>query len=149
MKSKEHPLIPLYTDGWCAALIHRDALLTTWNCRERWAHPSRPDKVYLRATEPGSKVAFRIATGNAGQIRITFLRSKTFGLGSIYCWVTDQNNGTILHGYWDREKLYVRTQPSCVMLTFDAPLPPGTLASKFTVCIFSLLDLMYAQDCCD
>lgn len=33
---------------------------------------------------------------------MNFLRSETFGLGSVVCWVdNDRDRGTVLDGYWN------------------------------------------------
>lgn len=70
--STKNPLRPIVsqTRGWA-----------------RWAPQQRPDKIYIRATEPGSRVAFNVRVGVGRTVRMTYLRSKTFGMGSVWCWV--------------------------------------------------------------
>ncbi|KAF5389729.1 hypothetical protein D9757_006062 [Collybiopsis confluens] len=71
-----------------------------------WSHPSRPDKVWLTARKPGTKVAFSVRPSMLGRIRITYLRSKTYGLGSLFCWVDDNRaEGRTMDGWWDVEDM--------------------------------------------
>jgi len=102
--SKKNPLQPIksLTRGW-----------------DRWAPEQRPDKVYIRATVPGSRVAFNIKVGPGGTVRVTFLRSKTFGMGSVSCWVgpplteeddagaaeVGRDKAVRLDGWWKVEKI--------------------------------------------
>ena len=69
--------------------------------RQIWTYQGRNEKPYLRATEPGSYVKFSVEVGVMNRVRITYLRSKTFGLGDVWCWVDDdKKGGTRLPGYW-------------------------------------------------
>jgi len=84
MSSKKHPLTPEKSQGW-----------------ERWHYPSRPDKVYLRATEAGSTISFKVRTEGLGVVRLTYLRSKTFGLGNALCWIDNhRDQGRKFWGWW-------------------------------------------------
>ncbi|EIW70457.1 hypothetical protein TREMEDRAFT_73476 [Tremella mesenterica DSM 1558] len=79
-------LTPTYTDGW-----------------EHWVHPDYRDKPYIMATEPGSRVSFELET-NVGVIKMYSLRSRTFGLGTIVCWVDDDvDKGVTVTGWWDND----------------------------------------------
>jgi hypothetical protein len=73
--SSKHPLIPTksQTHGW-----------------DRWepAQFKGPDEVSIRATVPGSRVAFGVKVGLGGTVRVRFLKSKTFGMGSVLCWIS-------------------------------------------------------------
>jgi hypothetical protein len=105
--STKNPLEPISTQtrGWT-----------------RWAPDQRPDKVYIRATEPGSRVAFNVKVGVGRTVRVTFLRSKTFGMGSVFCWVgtilkegtgieeeeVGKHNGVRMDGWWNVENVYVK-----------------------------------------
>ncbi|WVO16388.1 hypothetical protein L204_104063 [Cryptococcus depauperatus] len=77
-------LTPSYNEGW-----------------EYWAHPERLDKPYLVAREPGAKVGFQMET-NAGAIKMYALKSKTFGLGTVECWVDEEKEKSVkVAGWWD------------------------------------------------
>ncbi|KIK55053.1 hypothetical protein GYMLUDRAFT_888548 [Collybiopsis luxurians FD-317 M1] len=72
-----------------------------------WSHPSRPDKIWLTARKPGVKVAFKVKPSTLGRIRITYLRSKTYGLGSLFCWVDDNRaQGRRMDGWWEVEDMH-------------------------------------------
>ena len=56
---------------------------------------------YLIADMPGSKVSFRVHT-SLGAVQVHFLRSAQYGLGSVRCWVDDdESTSKFLIGYWD------------------------------------------------
>jgi len=75
--------------------------------RSIWSHPDHPQKVYLKAHEPGSKLTFDIET-RLGTIKLYSLRSKTFGLGSIDCWVDDRKEDKVrADGWWDNGDLNI------------------------------------------
>lgn len=87
--STKHPLvfIEAQTSGWT-----------------RWAPPERPDKEYIRAAAPGSHVVFDFHSGAEGiaNLKVTYLKSKTFGMGSVLCWVDDlKDKGRRLDGWWN------------------------------------------------
>lgn len=70
--------------------------------RFSWFHPDRPEKTYLTAREPGAIFTFPIET-RLGIIKLYSLRSATFGLGSVLCWVDDgREKATRTDGYWDK-----------------------------------------------
>ena len=57
---------------------------------------------YLIAHEPGATVSFDFKTTSLGIVHIDFLRSATFGLGSVECWVDDDTDRKKkLEGYWN------------------------------------------------
>lgn len=75
--------------------------------RSTWSHPDHPQKVYLKADEPGSKLTFDIET-RLGTIKLYSLRSRTFGLGSIDCWVDDRKGDKVrADGWWDNGDLNI------------------------------------------
>jgi hypothetical protein len=60
-----------------------------------------PSQNYLVADEPGSTITFGFST-KLGMVQMHSLRSATFGLGTVYCWVDDERDkGVKLDGYWD------------------------------------------------
>ena len=68
-----------------------------------WVHPEFQDKPYLVAQKPGSMVSFQLATA-LGVIKIYTLKSRTFGLGTIECWVdADWEKAVRVDGYWDKD----------------------------------------------
>ncbi|KAJ4471886.1 hypothetical protein C8J55DRAFT_155525 [Lentinula edodes] len=73
-----------------------------------WNHPQNPGKVWLTGRKPGVKVAFKVQTSALGRIRVTYLRSGSYGLGSVWCWVDDNRNmGKRLDGYWEYKDIHV------------------------------------------
>ncbi|QRW05670.1 capsule structure designer protein [Ceratobasidium sp. AG-Ba] len=87
-RSKTHPLKPIRQTGW-----------SDWAWKE---------KAYVIAKEPGARVTFAINAGPTGLIRISYLKSKTFGLGSVKCWV-DDNEGAArrIDGWWNEDGLNI------------------------------------------
>jgi hypothetical protein len=68
---------------------------------EHWIHPDYPDKPYMLAREPGATISFEMHT-EVGWIKMYSLRSKTFGLGTVKCWVDeDMDQGVKVVGWWD------------------------------------------------
>jgi hypothetical protein len=85
-RSKKHPLKAVRQEGW-----------TDW----AWK-----DKAYVIAKEPGARATFAINVGPLGVIKISYLMSKTFGLGSIKCWVDDNEAAARrIDGWWDQDGL--------------------------------------------
>ncbi|KAB5593862.1 hypothetical protein CTheo_2714 [Ceratobasidium theobromae] len=85
-RSKKHPLKPTRQQGW-----------TDW----AWK-----DKTYLIAKEPGARATFEISVGPMGIVKITYLKSKTFGLGNVKCWVDDrESEARIVEGWWELDGL--------------------------------------------
>ncbi|KAF5378937.1 hypothetical protein D9757_008717 [Collybiopsis confluens] len=85
-----------------------------------WRHPARPDKVWLTGRKPGVKVAFKVTATTLGRIRLTFLRSKTYGLGSAWCWLDDDRAaGTQMDGWWNVEHMWVLSTYFFKRLVFD------------------------------
>jgi len=72
--------------------------------RAHWVLEIIPDKTYLRATEAGDYAKFKITVGLVGRVRVSYLRSNTFGLGDIWCWMDDNKNmGRLFQGWWRHE----------------------------------------------
>ncbi|KAJ3876343.1 hypothetical protein F5051DRAFT_411844 [Lentinula edodes] len=66
-----------------------------------WSHQSNPGKVWLTGRKPGVRAAFKIQTSTLGRVRVTYLRSGSWGLGSALCWLDDdREKGQRLDGYW-------------------------------------------------
>ena len=88
-RTKHHPLIPSFNDG-------------KWS---NWTfNGGEHDKTYVRATEPGAKVAFKfpMAEGGMGRVRFQWLRSKSFGMGIAKCWLNeDEDKALLFDGFWD------------------------------------------------
>ncbi|KAJ4470799.1 hypothetical protein J3R30DRAFT_3530589 [Lentinula aciculospora] len=85
---------PLSTDGPDAFVL--------------WHHPQNPGKVWLTGRKPGVVLAFKVLTSALGRIRVTYLRSESYGLGSAWCWVDEERNkGKRLDGYWEHKDIHV------------------------------------------
>jgi len=70
--------------------------------RDTWTSPLSPDKQYLRATEIGALIRMEVEVGVMRRVRLTLLKSKSFGLGDVWCWVDDdRKSGKRLQGWWD------------------------------------------------
>ena len=68
---------------------------------EHWVHPDYPDKPYMIARKPGATISFEMET-QVGWIKMYSLKSKSFGLGSVKCWVDDDmDQSVIIDGWWD------------------------------------------------
>ncbi|KAJ3723604.1 hypothetical protein DFJ43DRAFT_648958 [Lentinula guzmanii] len=73
-----------------------------------WSHPKNPDKIWLTGRKPGTKVAFRVRTSALGRVRVTYLRSEGYGLGSAWCWVGEEREkGQRLDGWWHLTNIHV------------------------------------------
>ncbi|KAJ3798565.1 hypothetical protein GGU11DRAFT_780235 [Lentinula aff. detonsa] len=73
-----------------------------------WSHPSNPGKVWLTGRKPGARAAFKLHTSALGRVRVTYLRSESWGLGSAWCWIDDdRQNGQRLDGYWKYKNAHV------------------------------------------
>jgi hypothetical protein len=58
------------------------------------------DQNYIRATKPHSRIGFKFTT-SLGTVQLQYLRSAIFGLGSVKCWVDeDEWMGVNVIGYW-------------------------------------------------
>ncbi|KAG8711820.1 CRISPR-associated endonuclease/helicase Cas3 [Ceratobasidium sp. 394] len=87
IRSKKHPLKPSHSNGW--------------------SEQTFKDKPYLLAREPGASLTFDIHVGPMGMVEMEYLRSRTFGLGAVWCWMGEnENGGVIVDGYWE-ENLWV------------------------------------------
>jgi hypothetical protein len=68
---------------------------------EHWVHPDHLDKPYMLARTPGATISFEMST-EVGWIKMYSLRSKTFGLGTVKCWVDDDIDQSVkVVGWWD------------------------------------------------
>ncbi|ADV20148.1 hypothetical protein I305_01227 [Cryptococcus gattii E566] len=68
---------------------------------EFWVHPEHLDKPYLIARTPGARVSFELET-SVGIVKMYALKSKTFGLGTVECWVDEERRKSVkIEGYWD------------------------------------------------
>ncbi|KAK8870123.1 hypothetical protein IAR55_000693 [Kwoniella newhampshirensis] len=77
-------LTPSANDGW-----------------DYWIHPEHLDKPYLVGRVPGATVTFELET-NVGLVKMYSLKSKTFGLGTIECWVDEERDRSAkVIGWWD------------------------------------------------
>ncbi|KZS87476.1 hypothetical protein SISNIDRAFT_491045 [Sistotremastrum niveocremeum HHB9708] len=112
LTSEKHPLVASQANGW-----------EIWESKQ-----SVSRKLYYRATVPGSTISFNIEVGPLGRARVSYLRSKSFGLGSVWCWVevegvpdSEKRFGHKLDGYWDRDKINVGSADAVAQR-----LPPGS-----------------------
>jgi len=88
---------------------------------EYWTQPTNQGKIFLRATKPGAVAAFKLKTNAVGRMRVTYLRSKDYGLGSVLCWADDlRSEATRLDGYWNVPNIHTST---ATVVAKD--LPPG------------------------
>ncbi|KAE9392193.1 hypothetical protein BT96DRAFT_979539 [Gymnopus androsaceus JB14] len=72
-----------------------------------WSHPANPGKIWLTGWKPGVKVAFKVWASTLGRVRVSYLKSKTYGLGSLFCWVDgDEVGGKRMDGWWDVENMH-------------------------------------------
>lgn len=68
---------------------------------EHWVHPDYPDKPYLISRTPGARISFEMDT-QLGWIKMYSLRSKTFGLGTVQCWVDEEVDRAVkIAGWWE------------------------------------------------
>jgi hypothetical protein len=68
---------------------------------EHWVHPDHLDKPYMVARKPGATISFEMET-QVGWIKMYSLKSKTFGLGTVKCWVDDDLDQSVnIAGWWD------------------------------------------------
>ncbi|RSH82182.1 hypothetical protein EHS25_006115 [Saitozyma podzolica] len=66
-----------------------------------WREWNWEAKNYLIADEPGSTVTFGFST-QLGSVQLHYLRSASFGLGTVFCWVDDElDKGVTIVGYWN------------------------------------------------
>ncbi|KAJ3805717.1 hypothetical protein F5876DRAFT_69563 [Lentinula aff. lateritia] len=73
-----------------------------------WSHPGNPGKVWLTGRKPGVKVSFAVQTSSLGRVRVTYLKSESYGLGSVWCWIDgDREKGERLDGWWPVENINV------------------------------------------
>ncbi|GJJ16093.1 hypothetical protein Clacol_010372 [Clathrus columnatus] len=94
VRTTKHPLTPIENQGWTI-----------------WTFKGRLDKPYLVAKNPGDFVKFEVLVGTMRRVRITYLKSKTFGLGDVWCWLDDDRaKGTKVSGWWNKENLNIARQ---------------------------------------
>lgn len=68
---------------------------------DHWVHPDYPDKPYMVARNPGATIKFEMET-QVGWIKMYSLKSKSFGLGTVKCWVDDDIDQSVkIEGWWD------------------------------------------------
>jgi hypothetical protein len=80
--SKKTPLVPYAMDGWYP-----------WSWK---------DKSYFVAKTVGAKITFEVDLQGMGIVLMSSLRSKTFGLGVVKCWIDDlESDAKYVSGYWD------------------------------------------------
>jgi len=102
-ESPAYQLTPTFSDGWYT-----------------WTHPEHLDKPYLLANSTGARVEFELET-NVGVVKMYSLRSSSFGLGTVECWVDeDRENGVKVVGWWDKWDLNIGR-----FSTIATDLPPG------------------------
>lgn len=88
VRTRNHYLAPIETKGW-----------------EVWTYKGDMEKPYLRADKVGDYVKFEVQVGVMGRVRITYLRSKVFGLGDVLCWIdNDREHGTRIVSWWQYEQ---------------------------------------------
>lgn len=87
--SETHPLVPKSSEGWNK---------WTWRNEE-----TGKEKHYLRATTPGAKVTFQLPVVTS-RVELYYLRSRSFGLGQVKCWLDDHQDEKVIEGYWDRDE---------------------------------------------
>ncbi|KAG8768143.1 CRISPR-associated endonuclease/helicase Cas3 [Ceratobasidium sp. 428] len=106
-RSKKHPLKPSKNNGWVEG---------TWN-----------DKTYLLAREPGSSLTFDMHVGPMGMVELEYLRSKTFGLGIVRCWMGENEaGGTLIDGYWEENLNIARS----ATIAYGQTPGPSTVSCK-------------------
>ncbi|KAF8587434.1 hypothetical protein K439DRAFT_1407534 [Ramaria rubella] len=89
IRTDKHPLNPIESKGW-----------------EKWAYEGQSEKSYLVARQPGAIIKFNVIAAVMGRVRITYLRSKTFGLGDVWCWLDDnRQKGTRIVSWWKQENI--------------------------------------------
>ena len=88
---------------------------------EFWVHEEHQDKPYLLSRTPGARVQFELDT-SLGVIKLYSLRSKTFGLGNVECWVDhDKGRSVRIPGWWDSDMFVLKSR--------DSPLTSGISAA--------------------
>ncbi|EJD40577.1 hypothetical protein AURDEDRAFT_186962 [Auricularia subglabra TFB-10046 SS5] len=90
-RTLKHPLVPIANEGWA-----------------NWTYRGNRVKPYVRSTLPGSRVSFRVVVHSMGRVRLTYLKSADFDLGSVKCWVDDdESRGVKITGKWDYKGLNI------------------------------------------
>jgi hypothetical protein len=85
-KDEMWQLTPVRSEGWFT-----------------WTHPEHLDKPYLTANTTGARVEFELRT-EVGVVKMYSLRSRSFGLGIIECWVDDEREKSVkIDGFWDND----------------------------------------------
>lgn len=79
--------------------------------RSNWTYRGNRIKPYVRATSPGARISFRVRVGGMGRVRVTYLKSAEFGLGTVKCWLDDAVARAVkVPGHWD----YALNTAKCV-----------------------------------
>lgn len=80
-------LKPLRTSGWT-----------------HWIDPTGQTKPYFTADEPGARVTFGVEVQPGGIVELYSMRSRGFGLGTVKCWVGEDEAGARkVVGWWDSD----------------------------------------------
>lgn len=90
--SDTHPLNIISNKGW-----------EKWTWRN---DETGKEKHYLRATTPESKVTFQLPLVT-GRVELYYLRSRSFGLGNVKCWLNGGDGGEHqleIQAYWDQDE---------------------------------------------
>ncbi|KAG8968937.1 CRISPR-associated endonuclease/helicase Cas3 [Tulasnella sp. 419] len=67
-----------------------------------WVEWSWKDKPYLVGKKPGDKITFEVQIHSLGAVIMSYLQSKTLGLGRLKCWLNDNVAGArYISGYWN------------------------------------------------
>ena len=94
----------------CTNLVgHTSQYRLTVHLRRNWTWDGGwKKKSYVLADEPGARIAFDLRLGGIGRVRVTYLKSRKFGLGRLGCWVERTRDGKVvksarvgLDGYWN------------------------------------------------
>ncbi|GJJ12747.1 hypothetical protein Clacol_006992 [Clathrus columnatus] len=111
VRTTKHPLTPIENQGWYVSTSATIIIISHCSYlfgRTIWTFKGRLDKPYLVAKNPGDFVKFEVLVGTMRRVRITYLKSKTFGLGDVWCWLDDDRaKGTKVSGWWNKENLNI------------------------------------------
>jgi hypothetical protein len=111
--SEKNKLVPSMQSGWrewnwqekvcgagCNMILYAGCVFQDLALRVKRRGRADTSQHYLVADKPGSTVSFQVTTA-IGTIKLLYLRSATFNLGSLECWVDDDRaKSKTMHGYW-------------------------------------------------
>lgn len=104
VRTDKHPLVPIDSKGW-----------------KHWTYEGNTEKPYFMAEQVGDYAKFEVEVGVMGRVRITYLRSKTFGLGDVWCWINDDTlHGVKVTSWWEYDQLNLAR-----VITIAENVPPG------------------------